>query len=100
MLATVIKGDLKALFLIATTLRCWGGHYFFPWIAPLTLDPYLLMKSVKQGDIKYHSLSFGMTQLGIERRSPGLLANTLTIMPMSSQDTKILLFLVEFYIIM
>ena len=28
-------GDPKAPFLIATTPRCRGGHYSFPWIAPL-----------------------------------------------------------------
>ena len=34
-LATVVKGDQKAPFSIATTLKCRGGHYSFPWIAPL-----------------------------------------------------------------
>ena len=34
-LATVVKGNPKALFSIATTLRCKGGHYTFPWIALL-----------------------------------------------------------------
>ena len=29
------------------------GHYSFPWIAPLTLDPYLIMQSVKQRSINY-----------------------------------------------
>ena len=28
---TVVEGDLKAPFSIATTLRCWGGRYSFPW---------------------------------------------------------------------
>ena len=40
-LATIVKGDLKAPFSIATTPRCF------------TLDPYLIMLSVKQGSIKY-----------------------------------------------
>ena len=31
----------KAPFLIATIPMCREGRYFFPWIAPLTLDPYL-----------------------------------------------------------
>ena len=35
------------------------------------------MLSVKQGVIKYHFKVFGMTQPGIEPRSPGALANTL-----------------------
>ena len=56
-LATIVEGDPKANFSIATTPRCRGGCYFFPWIAPLYLDPYLIMLSVKQGRIKYHFLS-------------------------------------------
>ena len=34
-LATLIEGNLKAPFSIATTLRCRGGCYSFPWIALL-----------------------------------------------------------------
>ena len=34
-LETVVKGDQKAPFSIATTPRCGGGRYSFPWIAPL-----------------------------------------------------------------
>ena len=34
-LMTLVKGDPKAPFKIPTTLRCKGGHYSFPWIAPL-----------------------------------------------------------------
>ena len=34
-LATVVEGDLKAPFLIATTPRCRGGCYSFPCFAPL-----------------------------------------------------------------
>ena len=34
-LATVVEGDQKAPFLMATTPSCRGGHYSFPWIAPL-----------------------------------------------------------------
>ena len=50
----IVEGNLKALFSIATTLRCKGRCYSIPWIAPLTLDPYLIMLSVKQGGIKNH----------------------------------------------
>ena len=32
---TVVEGYLKTSFSIAITLRCRGGHYSFPWIAPL-----------------------------------------------------------------
>ena len=34
-MATVVEGYPKAHFSIATTLRCRGGRYSFPWIAPL-----------------------------------------------------------------
>ena len=34
-MATVVEGNQKAPFLIATTPRCWGEHYSFPLIAPL-----------------------------------------------------------------
>ena len=34
-LATVVEGDQKASFSIATTLRCIGGRYSFTRIAPL-----------------------------------------------------------------
>ena len=34
-LVTLVKGEPKAPFSIATTLKCREEHYFFPWIAPL-----------------------------------------------------------------
>ena len=34
-LATLVEGDPKDSFSIATTSRCRGGHYYIPWIAPL-----------------------------------------------------------------
>ena len=34
-LATIVEGDLKAPFSIATTPRRRGGRYSIPWIAPL-----------------------------------------------------------------
>ena len=34
-LTNVIERNPKAPFSIATTPRCRGGRYFFPWIAPL-----------------------------------------------------------------
>ena len=36
-LVTLVEGDPKAPFLIATTPMCRGGCYSFPWIAPLYL---------------------------------------------------------------
>ena len=56
-LATIVEGNPKAPFSIATTLRCRGGRYSFPGLLYFTLDPYLLMLSVKQGSIKYQFLS-------------------------------------------
>ena len=40
---TVVGGELKTLFSIATTRRCKEERSSFPWIAPLFLDPYLIM---------------------------------------------------------
>ena len=34
-MVTIVKGKQKAPFSIATTPRCRGGCYSFPWIAPL-----------------------------------------------------------------
>ena len=56
-LATIVEGNPKAPFSIATTPRCRGGRYSFPGLLYFTLDPYLIMLSVKQRGIKYHFLS-------------------------------------------
>ena len=56
-LATLVKGDSKAPFSIATTRRCKGGSNSFPGLFHFTLDAYLIMQSAKQGGIKYHFLS-------------------------------------------
>ena len=56
-LATIVEGNPKAPFSIATTPRCRGGRYSFPGLLYFTLDPYIIMLSVKQGGIKYHFLS-------------------------------------------
>ena len=34
-LATIVEGDVKVPFSRATSPRCKGGRYFFPWIPPL-----------------------------------------------------------------
>ena len=43
-LVTVVEGDQKAPFSIATTPKCKGGRYSFPWIAPLypRYAPYIV----------------------------------------------------------
>ena len=58
----------------------------FPGLLYFTLDPYLIMLSVKQREIKYHFWVFGMTRPGIEPRSPRPLANTLTAWPMDRKQ--------------
>ena len=54
---TVVEGDPKAPFSIATIPKCKGGRNSFHWIPPLTLDQYLIMLNVKQRSIAYHFLS-------------------------------------------
>ena len=56
---TVVEGDQKAPFPFQQLQhRCVGeGVTPFPGLLHFTLDPYLIMLSVKQGDIKYHFLS-------------------------------------------
>ena len=66
---TIVEGDPKAPFLIATTTRFRGGSYSLPWIAPL--GPCLIMLSVKQGGIKCNFLVLGMTWPRIEPRFSG-----------------------------
>ena len=56
-----------------------------------TLDPFLIMLSVKQRGIKYHFWVFGITRTGIEPRSPWPLASALTIM--SRKDHLLLWFI-------
>ena len=56
-MATVVEGDLKAPFSIATTQRCREGTTPSLGLLHFTLDMYLIMLSVKQGGIKYHFLS-------------------------------------------
>ena len=41
-LATVVEGDQKAPFPIATKPRCWGGRYS---LLHFTLDTYLILLS-------------------------------------------------------
>ena len=45
-MASVVKGKSKAPFSIATTPMC------FPGLLHFTLDPYLIMVSIKQRGIK------------------------------------------------
>ena len=51
---TLVEGNPKAPFSIATTPRCREGATPFPGLLHFTLDTYLIMLSVKQSGIKYH----------------------------------------------
>ena len=83
-LAATVEGYPKAPFSIASALRCREGRYSIPWIAPLTLDPYIIILSAKQGSIKNHFLKvFVMTGPGIEARSPWPLVDIPLIRPMA-----------------
>ena len=63
-------GQPEGSLLIGTISRCRGGCNSFPWITLLTLDPYLIILSVKQGGIRYHFFkSFVWLDLGL---NPGL----------------------------
>ena len=53
---TVVESDTKVNFSIATTPKFRGEHYSFLWIAWLTIDPYLILMTVKQGG-KYDFLN-------------------------------------------
>ena len=74
--ATLVEGDPKAPFSIATTPRCRGGHCSFLWIAPFYPWFLPLLLSVKQGGIKYHFFSLWYDDLGL---NPGLLGHGWTL---------------------
>ena len=74
-LATLVKGDPKAPFSIATSPKCRGGCYSIRSIAP-----FYLWSSPYSAECE---AVFGMTQPGIEPRFPGPLLNTLLIKPMA-----------------
>ena len=80
-MATIVNGNPKAPFLIVTTPRCRGGCYSFPGLLYFTLDPYLIMLSVKQGGIKYHFLSLWYDSTWDWTQVSRALANTLTHRP-------------------
>ena len=57
------KGSFSDSFF--TKVQGRAGHYSFFWLAPLILDPYLIMLSVMQGGIKYHFWVFVWLDLGL-----------------------------------
>ena len=77
------RGRPESSFSIATTPKCRGEHYFFPRIVPLYpwYIPYIVVLSKEVSSTIFKV--FGMMWPGIEPKSPGPLANTLPIRPMS-----------------
>ena len=82
-LATLVEGDPKVPFSIATTPRCRGGRHSIPWIAQVYpwSSPYSAVLSKAASSTIFWV--FGITRPGIERWSPRPLANTLLIKPMA-----------------
>ena len=77
-LATVVEGDQKAPFSIATTPRCREEVTLFHGLRHFNLNKYLIMLWVLSKEVSSTiSKVFGMTRPEIESRSPGPLANTL-----------------------
>ena len=74
---TVVYGDQKAPFSIATTPRYRWGRYSFLWNAPLYpwYVPYFDECYARRYQVPFFKV-FGMTWPGIESRSPGPFANT------------------------
>ena len=76
-MATVVEGDQKAPFSIATTQRCWGVLLLSLDCAILTLIRTLYWWVLSREASSTIFKVFGMTRPGIELMSPGPLANTL-----------------------
>ena len=50
-LGTLVESDPRAPFSIATTPSCRRGCYLFPGLVYFTLNPHLIMLSVKPGAV-------------------------------------------------
>ena len=55
-MGTVVEGDPKAPFRLLLHQGVGEGATPFPGLLHFTLDPYLIMLSIKQEGIKYHFL--------------------------------------------
>ena len=82
MFVTLVEGDLKAPFSIATTHGCQKDATSFLWFVYLTFLAYLIKISVKQGVTSTIFWVFGMSRPGIDPQPPWPLANTPLIRPM------------------
>ena len=80
LLTTVVQGDHKAPFSIATTLWCRGGCYSFPWIAPLYpwYVPYIVECYASRDNVPFFE-SLIWRDLGW---NPGLLDHWQTLYPL------------------
>ena len=75
-LATVVKGDQKVPFWIATTPRCRGGRETFPWIA--LLYPWYVPYIARRYQIPFLK---SLVWLNL-RLNPGLLDHWRTLYPL------------------
>ena len=79
-LATVVEGDPKAPFSLATIRGVREDTTPFPGLLYFTLDTYLIMLNVKQGGIKHHFFeSLVWFNLGL---NPSLLDHWWTLYPL------------------
>ena len=68
-LPTVDESKPMAPHSITISPRCTLELNFFPWIARLYVDTYLILR-IKQAGIKYYFWVFGLTHTGIEPQFP------------------------------
>ena len=62
-LATIVEGDPRAPFSIATPPRCTEGRYSFPWIAPLysASIPFNAERQTRRHQLPFSSLWYDST---------------------------------------
>ena len=84
-LANVVEGDQKAPFSIATTPRCRGGHYSFPWstclnryhtITDVDTTALLLTKPLSDDDSGFRHGFGAEASLPLTRSAPTVSHNT------------------------
>ena len=70
-LVTLVEGDSKAPFSIATTPNYRGGRYSFPWIARFSLDPYCMKQFLARWHQHHFLKSLVWRDLGLNASIPG-----------------------------
>ena len=85
-LATIVEGDPKAPFSEATTPRCRGGRYSFPWMAPLYpwYIPYITECLARRYQVPFLK-SLVWYDLGL---NPGLLDHWRTLYPLDQYQSN------------